>query len=277
MSRIAILVLCGLGGWCVALSATALDAPTLSHEPVAVEATAGKPATVAYEVRWTGPADTYALFPFEPDPVSWGEARILSADSFSDGDTNAVRYELEYVAAEPGTYETSGFRIAYGSPEAFTPLEEGEEATEIAAPGLLRGEAIPVEVSPALNLVYVGIGGAAVVVALALGGMAIAMRRRRRSTAPAGHASGPPTTIQGVVNLAKAHRLDGKLYEYYRELARGASLLGSMDAAKALRDRLEKDAERIGYGALEPTEDELDGAMRDLERVARESNAGQNE
>ena len=42
-------------------------------------------------------------------------------------------------------------------------------------------------------------------------------------------------------------------------------------AARKLREKLENDAQRVGYGALQPSDDELEGAMRDLERVLRET------
>jgi len=42
-------------------------------------------------------------------------------------------------------------------------------------------------------------------------------------------------------------------------------------AAKRLRESLEHQAQQVGYGALHPTEDDLEGAVRDLERVMKES------
>jgi len=249
------------------------DAPTLSHAPEHPSVTQGRPLEVAYEVRWTGPADAYAVFPFEPDPFAWGSARLVEARSESRDAEHVVRYTVEYVAEAPGHFETPSFRVAYGPPEAFgSPEGDGTESGPVE-PGVLRAPPIPVEVSARLSWVYPGVGTAAVALLVSI---AVFVRARRAKARPGAIGDrSRPGTVQEVVNLAKEHRLDGKLYEYYRELARGASLLGARADARALRERLEKDAERIGYGALEPSEDELEGALRDLQRIARDASETQ--
>jgi hypothetical protein len=116
----------------------------------------------------------------------------------------------------------------------------------------------------------VGLGVA--VAGLIAASIAVVLRVRR---ARVRHENPIPgvATVQTVLNLARQHRLDGKFYDYYRALAHAATLAAPSVAARKLREKLENDAQRVGYGALQPSDDELDGALRDIERMLRETSA----
>ena len=67
------------------------------------------------------------------------------------------------------------------------------------------------------------------------------------------------------VHEARRHRLDGDWYAFYRALGRAMARL--RPEADALTRRFEARANEVGYGGIRPTDDELDGAMRDAERA----------
>ncbi len=267
-------LLCGLS-----FQAAYAQGPTLSYSLERQRATAGVPFQVAYEVRWRGPADAYALVPSEPEQVPWGSARLVESTATSDEGEHVVRYMVEFIAEKPGTVEVPPYLLSYYGSEAFSRSNgETDEAAQPREPkperSTLRTPAFDVEVQRQFRIVVL------VVAALAAGLLAIVgivLFRRRAARPQSAHTGGAAAqTAQAALNMARQYRLDGKLYEYYRELARGATLLAPSVAARKLREKLEQDAERVGYGALQPSEDDLEGAARDLERAMREQARDQN-
>ncbi len=252
----------------------------------------GIPFRVEYRVEWAGSPNDFAIVPADPAPVAWGTSRLVSAQSETSPDGQAVTYSVEFVADRPGAYEVPAFKLAYApgadvyaAPVEYTPATtshaahaHGEAETrpeaELATTPL---EAGPIDVNVGYYFAPELIAGlAAGALALAAAGVVMALRVRR---ARARHENPIPgaTTVQSVLNLARQHRLDGKFYDYYRALAQAATLAAPNHAARKLREKLEADAQRVGYGALQPSEDDLEGALRDLERVLREPAATRSE
>ncbi len=253
-------------------------APEISYSVEPDNPVARMPFRVTYEVRWDGGPESVGVIPAEPSAVAWGKARLAAATAVADDAGQSIRYTVEYVADRHGEMQIPPLALSY---VLEPPLEERPKVVADASEGAaIAPEAKPVEpqsleapgfsvtvgrnVHPAT--VAGGIGAALVVAAGAF--VAVRARRRRaaRGTAPIGRLAVP-----ALLNLARQHRLDGKFYEYYRELARASTLLAPSVAAKKLREKLEHHAQQVGYGALHPTEDDLEGAARDLDRVLQES------
>lgn len=272
--------------WAAVLIGTSVQAagaqePSLSYSLERQRAYVGVPFRVTYEARWRGPADAVALLPSEPESVAWGSGHLVRSTSETEGEDCVVRYFVEFTANEPGTVEVPPFRVSYAGPEALaSPAGDtrDEDQAEDAVPEMLTASApaftLPVSRRPNVWLVVLfSAVGASV---LAGAGAYIVARRRGNAGGRLGNAArAVPSTAQAAINLARQHRLDGKFYEYYRELARGASLLAPSVAARKLREKLEQEAERVGYGALQPTDDDLEGAARDLERAIHEQTRGE--
>jgi hypothetical protein len=263
--------------------------PVITGELATASPKSGWPFQVEYRVEWPGAPEDFAIVPSDPAPVAWGTARILGARSSTTSDGQAVTYAVEYVAERPGTYEVPPFRLAYvpggdvfAPPVEYTPATTSRVANqpETTPPEDLEPvplEAGPIDVRVSRYIPPAVIAGIAAV-ALALVAIAGAVVWRFRRAGSQGEEAAPgATTVQSVLNLAKQHRLDGKFYDYYRALAQAATLAAPSIGARKLREKLEKDAQRVGYGALQPSEDELEGAMRDLERVMREPAATKSE
>ncbi len=276
---------------CLALLVSAVSAadPAITYSIDPPNPKSGIPFRVAYEVSWQGVAQDYAVIPTDPAPVAWGSARLVDSASTSSESGQSVTYAVEFVADRPGNYEIPAFRLSYvpgtdvfAAPVEYTPATTSHVAHSMGdtAPKPEEAELVttPLE-APAINVnvgyyfgpkVIAGLVG--ISVCLIAGGIAIATRVRR---ARARHENPIPgaATVQSVLNLARQHRLDGKFYDYYRALAQAATLAAPSVGARKLREKLEQDAQRVGYGALQPSDDDLEGALRDLERVLRETSA----
>ena len=50
-----------------------------------------------------------------------------------------------------------------------------------------------------------------------------------------------------------------------------ATLLAPSVAARKLREKLEADAKEVGYRGVRPTDDEMDGALKDVEGAVQRS------
>ncbi len=253
------------------------EAPSVTYAVDPVNPIAKAPFRVTYELRWSGGPESLGVIPAEPAAVVWGTARLASAIAYPMTDGQRLQYTVEYVASKDGEVAVPPLALSYvlnppleerpkvvaGAAAAPAPDPTAVEPVSVEAPGFTVQ--VHKAVSPAL--VYGGV--ATVIVVIGLVAM-LAMSRRRHSVL--GELPAEGTTIQSMMNAARQHRLDGKFYEYYRELARASTLLAPSIGAKKLRETLEHYAEQVGYGALHPTEDDLEGALRDVERASRERN-----
>ncbi len=264
-----------LGAGLVFAQVTAAAEPTVSYAVSPAQPVAKAPFQVTYEVRWEGDAESLGVLPAEPASVAWGTGRLTEAKAVADEDGQRLHYTVEYVADRAGEMQVPPLALSY---VLEPPLEERAkvvaDASAAAAapvkavePRSLEAPGFSVTVGRDLGLAWLigGIGAVVLAAGAALAGIQLRRRRASRVSVPA-----EGSTMQSLTNLARQHRLDGKFYEYYRELARAATLMAPSVAAKKLREKFEQNAQQVGYGALRPTEDELEGALRDLDRVTRE-------
>jgi hypothetical protein len=73
--------------------------------------------------------------------------------------------------------------------------------------------------------------------------------------------------VQGALHAARRQRLDGKFYEFYLELGRAAAALPSEGRPPGLAETLKARAQEVGYKGVRPTDDRMDGDVRDVERA----------
>jgi len=272
--RFAFSALVALGAMAAFAHESAAQLPQVSYSIEPDHPTAKVPFRVTYEVRWDGAPESIGVIPAEPSAVAWGKARLAQATSVADAAGQSLRYTVEYVSERHGELQIPPLALSY---VLEPPLEERvkvvadasatAEAKELDTQSL-EAPGFSVSVGRNVNAAAIALGAGVLllVAAGALLGLRVRQKRAARVSAPAAG-----STVQSLMNLARQHRLDGKFYEFYRELARATTLLAPSVAAKALREKLEQQAHQVGYGALHPTQDDLEGAVRDLDRVMKES------
>jgi hypothetical protein len=226
--------------------------------PDALQGRVGTPLLVSYTLNWPegGP---YVLLGQELPELEWAEWRVLRTETHSSIDPPQVVVAIELTPLQEGDFELP--QLAFDYVEDSEMLDEASPTTVHAAP-------VPVAVRAAPGpppLPWLLGGGAAVL--LALGMAAFAGVRTSRSTL-ADQQKPLGERIQDALHVAQRHRLDGDFYAYYQELTRVAELVAADD--DKMMANLRRRAQSVGYGGVRPTEDELNGDQRAIERaVAR--------
>lgn len=245
------------------------QAPVLEVRLPQKTAHVDEPYRVIYETSWEGAADAFAVLPADPETVPWASSSIVETTTRTRDGKCFVTQTVEFVPYETGEFEVAPFVVSYFDPALIGSSEKTSEedgGTLLPQQEILRASSFTVTVRPDLGP-YVMYGTLmAVAVALsALGGWTVARKRRRARLAGASGEMAIPQTVPAALNLARQYRLDGKFYEFYKELLQVATLLAPSVAARKLREKLEADAKEVGYRGVRPTDDEMDGALKDVE------------
>lgn len=263
------------------------DGPEVRVIPPKSPPRVNQPTEIIYEISWSGDPKNFAILPLEFEPVSWADLEAGPTRSgISDG-RNTVFHTLRINPRQSGQFEVPPVKIGYripGETNAPSPEEHAEHQHVNPTPGTqaiedtyptVRASAVPLEVRPPARLGWYLAGGGGLI--LVLGGAFWALYAYRR--VPAGAPASPPRSniggAQAALHTAKQHRLDGKYYEFYRSLEHAVRLVGDGDAARALQARLDAQANEVGYKGLRPTDDAMDGALKDVERLIRNAHAGE--
>lgn len=233
-----------------------------------------EPYRVIYETRWRGEADSFAIVPAEIEAVTWAQTRIVETTTRSEDDVFIVALTVEFIPYEAGEFEVPAFSVGYFDPA----LISAEESEDIRKTGpklpdreMLQASAFMLTVRPSLGPYFLYGSILAVLVCLSALGVRNLRARRQRAIAAGAPAALPvPQTMRAALNLARQYRLDGKFYEFYKELARGVAMLAPSVAARKLREKIEADAKEVGYRGVRPTDDDMDGSVRDVERALRD-------
>ena len=264
---------------CVAIAALCTlysSAPARAQLPVLEvrleqeTARVGEPYRVVYETSWSGTPDDFRVLPTEPEPVSWAASRSVGAEGAADGAKFFVTQTVEYVPNEAGEFEVPPFVVSYFDPalvEDSESLSEEAEGEQLPEQQTIRAAGFTVTVKSDLGRHVIYWTALALFAALSAAGVWKLTRRRRARLEGASVGVAEPQTARSALNLARQHRLDGKFYEFYRELSRAAALFAPSGATRKLREKLEADAKEVGYRGVRPTDDDMDGALKDLERA----------
>lgn len=255
---------------------------------------AGEPFSVTYEVTWPGAADRYVILPVEFEPIDWGVATPAKTVATVRDAVNVVSQTVEFYATErgtnergtsvrgtnvPGEYEVPEVVVRYVAGDdvpawKVAPLRSEKSGRE-AFERRLRAEPFSVRVAPRRRP-YWGLywgpywttGGLAALLAFGvLTALAVYRFRRRPVVAVPAAVPAAEDTVQGLLHAARQRRLDGQFYEFYLALSRAVSLLDGGGQVSDLKAKLDAWVKETGYRGVRPTEDDMDGAQREVERA----------
>ncbi len=244
-------------------SLAASQPPQIHVIPETSKAIAHQPYEVRYEVTWTGDAGDRAVLPPSLVDLDWADVTVASSVASVRDGMNVIQHSLVLYPRESGTFEFPALTLAYLDPADYPGDENSEEDQEPVYPTISAESFQITVVEPPDPLTYI-IGATLLLVMLA---GAIMLMRRRQVTSASKAQVIPMPTVPDAMNAARQHRLDRRHYEFYQALLRGVSLLSRTAEHTAMKTLLEKKAKEVGYQDYHPTEDELDGALRDLERA----------
>ena len=229
---------------------------------------------ITCEVSWLGEPSDYAVLPAEIDSSSeasgldWCTMTVTKSRAFVRDDSNVVSQTIEIVPNKTGEFATPEFLISYLGPEATLPAENTAHLTTLpnsSASPSLRVDPVTLRVRPDKTLVWIsgGLGVSLIACVIAWG----SVRRARRPLQDQAPGDGRGAEIQNAPHAARRHRLDGKYYEFYLELARAAKMMALDAADPGLLQGLEGRARDVGYTSARPTEDQMNGDYSDVERT----------
>lgn len=253
------------------MAVVACAAPTLSVVQDSREAILNEPYTLAFELSWQGNPDEYVAIPPSLTLDSWAEVSEISTSSSVDGDQSTLRHTVTLIPHELGEFSTPTLELAYLA-KADIPVAtpEDADADAEAAPeplyAMLNVDPLTVRVNePSDAMIHIlGI----VTLCLAMFGSAFVFYRR--NAIQIATTSQPiAQTVPSYIHDARKHRLDEDHYAFFQSLAGGAGLLHNSEEKRLLKKRFSDLAMAVGYKGAKVTEDELDGALRELESAAK--------
>lgn len=264
-------------GIILGMSARADAEPTLEVVVPDSGPRVNEPYDVTYVVSWTGAADAYAIMPPSFEGVDWAELTAAAAGVETTGSTHKVLQTLRLIGFEEGEYTIPAVSIAYAPLSSLLGSGASEQAAvELDTAGqsyeTLQAEPIPVTVLPEARAWSWAIGiGVIVVLVLAVSG-ALIVARGRGSRASRESMDGGATLDQAL-RRAEQSRLDGDFYEFYRHLVDAAGFLPASKERQALVTRLRQTAQDVGYKGVRPRDEEMDGMLKDIERLRHRAQA----
>lgn len=262
--------------WAMALAAILLtpwqvawaaDAPevTVVHPEGAIRA--GEPFEVGVTVSWTGESTRFNISPGELVNPAWGEGNWDRVEAEKSAGSTKQTFIARFTATEPGEISVPALRLTYVD-TAEQAGENGRTSHQLEADGFpltIRADYRWAYPYAALAIVLVGIGVSAA---------SVWYGRRRAQAANAPDALAPWRTVEESLHNARRHRLDGDFYAYYREQLRIVQFVGG-EVKSEFGSKLQKQVEAVGYQGHKPTEDEIEGSMKDLERALARWKEGQ--
>lgn len=236
--------------------------PQVEAKPLEFGPRADEAFVQTYVLQWPAgvvPYLSYLYVPEELPGLDWGKWRLVASRTVVSEEVPGVEVEIEITPTAVGEFEIPAVPFGY---------VEDTEALAEATPSLVMSEPIPVSVAAgavALPLPALVGGGAALSLLVGIGGWALIRRKHRQ---PQTDGRSLSELVQDALHAAQQHRLDGDFYSYYRELTRVAEWIAADDVK--LLSNLRARTQAVGYGGARPTEDELNGDQRAIERaVAR--------
>lgn len=237
----------------------------------------GEAFRVSYEVSWPGNAQDYAILPPIIESIDWGEVSILESVSSVRNHENVVSLGIEVIPAEVGEYEMPKVLVQYVD-RLVAVQRASESKTGVMPPDpenypALAAEGFAVVVRPDRRGVWLSGGIVGALLATCLAGWFFFSSRSGDSVAVAAPPV-PAPTVENSLHAAKRARLDGNYYEFYRALHRAVGLIPKTDDMMRLQANLQRQAQDVGYRGVRPSEDEMNGVERDVERMWSASRDG---
>jgi hypothetical protein len=263
---------------CAILCLSAVPVFALAQEPELKLVKVDKPISVGEkyridcEVAWQGDAAEFAVLAAEIDPVDWGTAELVESRATVRDGQNVVAQSIDLIPEKPGDFETPEIRIAYLRPKESKPPEDPSSRTNPntrSAYPPLRVAPFTLHVDPgrAHPRAFGGLLGALSLFLVAMVALWWNIRRRQPRLQPA--ASGiphpDPDVAEAAIESASRLRLNGDHYRFYQELLSAVVPLG--EDATELKSKFEKRMADAGYRGVRPTDEDMDGDIRELRRA----------
>ena len=242
--------------------------PQLESHTVAPKAPvlAGEPCNVEYVVEWQGARDACVVLPMDVTQPEWGHAELKATRTEQDGEHWRVAQVVAFTAPKPGTYTVAPVEIqVITANQPIVGVFENTPATRVK----LQEVSITV-VGPSKWRIWGAVAAAVVVVA---GTALLLLRRRRRGIAEPGQEQDVVAVSQELLHHARRCRLDGEPYPCYQFLLKSAEALQTVNIdAKKVADAIRSRIPAVGFQGVRPTDDEMDGFFRDIERIIARRN-----
>lgn len=228
---------------------------------------------IVYEVTWTGDIESYSVNTPELESLDWGSFRVVESRASSVDGTNVVSHAVVIRAAQEGDFMVPEVRIGIVDPAAETvwaaPSGTQQEPAKPLPILVLRAEPFRLHVvgASAISPLFTYGGGLTALTGSLLASILYVRNRRQRGLVTPDEATPLFATVHEALHTARQQRLDGSYYEYFTSLSRAAGMLPKSESSKALRSRLALLADDVGYRGRRPTEDEMEGGVREIERL----------
>jgi hypothetical protein len=248
----------------IATSNGAIAAPAITiHGPEAA-VTQGKPVHLRCEIRWTGPAQSYAFLAPDLPPLAWASIQAAQWHGTLINGENVLTQRIELTPTEAGTFQVPAIHFSYIDANAVTSAPAEASAGPQSEPILpeLTTESVTIQVREPWSPQVLAMIVALLVVALGTTGGGYYWRLRAQA---ADGTDLEPTGAAGieVAKLAEAKRfqIEGDTYEFYRTLAQAAA------PRKDLSARMEQWAEAVGFQGMKRSGEEMDHDYRQVEQA----------
>lgn len=233
----------------------------------------GKPALLSVVLNGVEAGKLYTLLPpaeANAPAITWGtlEWNGLASAPAAPGAVPELQLNFTVTAAETGSVELPSLQVRAVHVAESTALigEAVDLSTAVVVPTKPLNLVVKTDLRPYLNG---GAVAAGVLLVLLLG--IVAYRKLRPAPQQDVDASlSPAEQAREHVHAARRHRLDGDFYQFYLSLSRAAKALNLEGGSVATR--LEARAQEVGYKGVRPTEDEMDGILKDIERALTQRN-----
>ncbi len=229
----------------------------------------GEPSEFRVVLSGAEPGTAYTLLPPEltQEPqVSWGtlEWSALRVTTNATGEQE-VSLALLVTATDEGDHEVPSLQVRALPITEKAPMSG--ETLDLTTAVLIPTKPVTFAAKPDLTPIYLGI--AAIVATLLLVALAVllTLKSRARRKADVVVVGTPQEQAREHLHLARRHRLDGDFYKFYQSLSAAAKALEAGSTQPSSVAALDTRAQDVGYRGVRPTEDEMDGAIKDLERA----------
>ena len=240
---------CALLALGMAIPFVAMAEPVVTVEGPTGGVYPGVAQEIRYSVRWSAAEDYVVEAPVWKGTLDFSVARTEVGVDAVDG--AYYRFVVVVTPEALGAFVVPAVEIPYTVAGAVT----GEGIAQLVV------EAPEFSLTVRQDRTSQYIAGGLLAVAFILILVVVVSVRRRRSV-PGEIEEAPQVRFQRLLHEARQRRLDGDLYGYYQALA---SLARELD--KGLHQSLSAKVQSVGFGGVRPSDDELDGDLRAVERA----------
>ncbi len=242
--------------------------PAIENRTVVAKAQvlAGEPCTVEYTVEWQGARDACIVLPLDVTQPEWGAAELKTTRTEHDGERWRVAQVVAYTAKAPGRYTVAPVEMQLIT--ANQPIVGAFESTPATR---VKMDEVSISVVGPTSWKIWGTMSATVLLAICVG---FALLYRRRREAVSSTEVDVVAASRELLHDARRCRLDGDLYPCYQTLLKSAEVLQTVNIdAKGVADAIRRRIPAVGFQGVHPSDDEMDGLFRDIERIIARRNS----